>query len=90
METSEFIDIIPEFPVTFKRAVSVKLPLPAGFEETEEKKVKRVGLINSLFLININIWLLFLLLSVLFILFVLYANLSRHTGNCIIFPALSM
>lgn len=40
LETSEFIDIIPGTPVTFKRPVTVKLPLPAGFEESEEKKVR--------------------------------------------------
>jgi hypothetical protein len=41
LETSEFIDILPEHQITFKRAVSVKLPLPAGFEESEEKRVRR-------------------------------------------------
>ena len=40
LETTEFIDILPGTPVNFKRAVSVKLPLPAGFEESAEKKVR--------------------------------------------------
>ncbi|XP_053408995.1 uncharacterized protein LOC123561650 isoform X2 [Mercenaria mercenaria] len=47
VETSEFIDILPEYPVTFKRAVSVKLPLPAGFEESEEKKTDDIAVLQK-------------------------------------------
>ncbi|KAK3107162.1 hypothetical protein FSP39_008363 [Pinctada imbricata] len=31
-QASEFIDLLPSMPCTFKRAASVKLPLPAGVE----------------------------------------------------------
>lgn len=47
LEASEFIDIIPEFPITFKRPVTVKLPLPAGFEEDEEKKTNDIGVLQK-------------------------------------------
>ncbi|KAL4229246.1 hypothetical protein ACF0H5_012286 [Mactra antiquata] len=47
VETSEFIDIIPEVPVTFKRAVTVKLPLPAGFEESDEMKTDDVAVLQK-------------------------------------------
>lgn len=33
---TEFIDLIPSMPCVFKRAVSVKLPLPTGVEVEEE------------------------------------------------------
>lgn len=33
---TEFIDLIPSTPCVFKRAVSVKLPLPTGVEVEEE------------------------------------------------------
>ncbi len=46
LETSEFIDVLPEFPVTFKRPVTVKLPLPARFEESEEKKASIANTVN--------------------------------------------
>ncbi|XP_052806992.1 uncharacterized protein LOC128236154 isoform X3 [Mya arenaria] len=47
LETSEFIDVIPECPVTFKRPVTVKLPLPAGFEESDEKKTDDIAVLQK-------------------------------------------
>ena len=39
LTASEFIDIQPSIPVSFRRPVSVKLPLPAGFDVEDESKV---------------------------------------------------
>ena len=39
LQVSEFIDIQPSIPVNFRRAVTVKLPLPAGFDTEDESKV---------------------------------------------------
>ncbi|XP_052273426.1 uncharacterized protein LOC127873585 isoform X2 [Dreissena polymorpha] len=47
LETSEFIDALPEFPLTFKRPVTVKLPLPARFEESEEKKTDDIAVLQK-------------------------------------------
>lgn len=44
---SEFIDIQPSIPVNFRRAVTVKLPLPAGFDAEDEAKTNDIAVLQK-------------------------------------------
>lgn len=44
---SEFIDIQPSMAVEFRRAVTVKLPLPAGFDAEDEAKTNDIAVLQK-------------------------------------------
>ena len=44
---SEFIDLVPNFQCTFRRAVSVKLPLPANVEVENEAAHNEIAVLQK-------------------------------------------
>ena len=56
LRVSEFIDILPSSVVSFRRAVSVKLPLPIGFDAEDDTKVRPFYLISQAVTFSIQLY----------------------------------